>query len=59
MLTLGFLFSFFPWPSHVASGILVPLPGMEPVPLIVKAWSPDHQTTVEFPDVFFSYDSVH
>jgi len=58
VLTLGFFF-FFPWLNHVASGILVPLPGMEPVPLTVKAWSPNRQTAMEFPDVFFSYDSMH
>ena len=43
------------WPSHVASGILVPLPGMEPGPLAVKAWSLSHRTAREVhPSSWFS-----
>ena len=30
-------------------GSLVPQPGIEPMPPIVKAWSPNHWTTREFP----------
>ena len=33
----------------MAYGILVPLPGIEPWPSAVKAWSPKHWTTKEFP----------
>ena len=37
-------YSFF-WPHHVACGILVPQPGIEPGSLAVKAWSPNHWIT--------------
>ena len=37
------------WSHHVASGILVPLPGIEPAPSAVKAQSPNHWTDREFP----------
>ena len=43
--------SFF-WPHQMACGILVPQPGIEPVPLAVKARSPNHWTTREFPPLF-------
>ena len=33
----------------VACGILVPRPGIEPVPPAVEAWSPNHWTVREFP----------
>ena len=38
----------------VACEILVPQPGTEPRILVVKVWSPNHQTTREFPglDIF-------
>jgi len=29
---------------HAVCGILVPWPGIEPVPILVKAWSPNHWT---------------
>ena len=40
--TLHFFLSlfFFFWPRHVACGILVPRPGIEPMPPAVKAPSP-------------------
>ena len=38
----SFLFFFF-------CRILVPQPGIEPTPLAVKAWSPNHWTAREFP----------
>ena len=38
----------FFWLSHMACGILVPQPGIEPGPSAVKAWSPNHQTAREF-----------
>ena len=34
----GLLFFFFFWLCHAACGILVPRPGMEPVPPAVEAW---------------------
>ena len=47
---LYFFFSFFFfWPCCVASGILVPQPGIEPAALAVKAPSPNHCTAREFP----------
>lgn len=32
---------------HVAQGILVPQPDMQPVPTVVETWSPDHWTARE------------
>ena len=43
-----FTFFFF-WSPHVASGILVPQPGIEPVPPAVEAWSPNHWIAKEVP----------
>ena len=40
---------FFFGPRRMACGILVPQPGIEPGPSAVKAWSPNHWTTREFP----------
>ena len=40
---------FFFLPCHVACRILVPPPGMEPLPLAVEAWSLNHCTAREFP----------
>ena len=37
----------------MACGILVPLPGIEPRPSAVKAQSPNHWTTREFPQPDF------
>ena len=37
----------------VACGILVPPPGIEPVPPRVEAQSPNHWTTREVPDLEF------
>ena len=34
----------FFWLHHAACGVLVPWPGIEPVPSAVKAWSPNHWT---------------
>ena len=39
-----FLCFVFFLPCHMASGILVPRPGIEPRPLAVKLWSPNHWT---------------
>ena len=41
------------WSCHVACGILVPWPWIEPGSLTVKAPSPNHWTTREFPQVLF------
>ena len=46
---LIFIFS----PCRVACGILVPQPGIEPVPPAVKAWSLNHWTTREV--LLFNY----
>ena len=35
------------WPCHMACGILLPRPGMEPIPPAVAAWSLNRQTTKE------------
>ena len=42
-------FSFGHTMQHV--GISVPQPGLEPMPPAVEAWSPNHWTTREFPDI--------
>ena len=41
------LFSGFFWAVHVARGILVPRPGIEPMPPAVEGWSPNHWTARE------------
>ena len=43
----GFIYLFRP--CHVACGILVPQPGIEPVSPAMEAWSPNHWTAGEFP----------
>ena len=40
---------YFLWPCCVACGILVHRPGIEPGPLAVKTWTPNHWPTGEFP----------
>ena len=42
-------FFFFFWLHCVACGILVPRPGVEPMPSAVKSLSPNHWTSREFP----------
>ena len=37
-----FFFFFYFWPCHMAYEILVPWPGIEPRPLVVKAQNPNH-----------------
>ena len=49
VLLLLLLFIFYFWPCHVACGILVPQPGIEPVPPAMEARSPNHQTAREVP----------
>ena len=41
---------FIYWPCHVACGILVPQPGVEPAPPAVEVQSLNHWTTKEVPD---------
>ena len=49
-LFLKFIVLFFSfWPSPKACGILVPRPGIQPMPSAVKAWSPNHWTAREVP----------
>ena len=48
-----FVLSLFFWLHHTACGILIPWPGIEPGPLAVKAWSPNHGTTRELPPIMF------
>ena len=46
---LGLLWcAFFFWLHHVACEILFPWPGIKPIPLAMKAWSPNHWTGREF-----------
>ena len=45
---LNHWFFFFFLPRCMACGTLVPRPGIEPAPLAVKAWSPNHWTAREF-----------
>ena len=40
------LFSLF-WQCHMAVWMLIPLPGTEPMPSALEAWSINHQTTRE------------
>ena len=47
---LGFFFFF--WPCLEAYRILVPRPGIEPVPSEVEMWSSDHWIAKEFPCEF-------
>ena len=46
---LIFLFFTFWLSPTVASGILVPWPGIEPMPPALEAWCPNHWTTREVP----------
>ena len=46
------LVGFF-WPHHVACGMLVPQPGIEPTPLAMKAQSLNLWTAGEFPRLVF------
>ena len=42
----------FFWPCHTTYGILVPWPGIKPLPPAVEAWSLNHWTTREVPADF-------
>ena len=53
-----FLFYFLKifWPYSMACGIFVPPPpGIEPMPLALEAWSPNHWTAREFPRDLFIF----
>ena len=50
--SLGFIF-YFIWLHHVACGILVPSPGIDPRSLAVKAQSPNPLDHREFPSLGF------
>ena len=46
-------------PRHTACRTLVPRPGIEPVPRVVEARTPNHWTAREFPDELFKiYKSI-
>ena len=45
-----FIYLYF---GHAARGILVPQPGIEPAPPAVKAWSLNHWTSREVPDMYW------
>ena len=47
------LFYFIFWLRRTACGILVPRPGIEPVPPAVEAQGPNHWTAREFPQCIF------
>ena len=49
--------SLFLWPSHVACGILVPRPVIEPGPSAVEAQSPDHWTPWNF--LYFFHNAYY
>ena len=52
MLMVAMVFGFFFFGG--AGWILVPQPGIEPTPLAVKEWSPNHWTAREFLVAMFS-----
>ena len=55
-LLSSFLFFNF-WPHHVACGLLVLPPGIEPMPSAGIAWSLNHWTAREVPDLLLSNPS--
>ena len=56
--THNFLSFFFFFGCAAACRILVPQPGIEPVPPAVEAWSPNHWTTREVP-IQRSYGNIY
>ena len=46
------VFSF--WLHCAACGILVPRPRIEPGPLAVRVWGPNHWIARKFPGIFFN-----
>ena len=53
-----YFLTFFFWLHHTVFGILVPQPGIEPRPLAVEAWNPNHWATRELPHPFKVYNSM-
>ena len=53
IFALLFSFLVFFWLRHVACGILVPQPGIEPVPPAAEAQSPNRWTAREVPHLIF------
>ena len=51
-------FFFLIYAHHEACGILVPQPGVEPMPPAVEAWSLSHWTTREVPGVLLSISKI-
>ena len=43
-------FNFIFWSCHVVCGVLVPWPGMEPIPAALEAQSLNHWTSKEVPE---------
>lgn len=54
-LSLLLVFVFF-WPWHMACGILVPWPGIEPASPAVEAQTLNHWTTSKVPSFFILFD---
>ena len=50
--------SFFFQSCHTACGILVPRPGIKPMPPAVDAWSLNHWTAREVPRNFFFFFNI-
>ena len=46
---INYLFIYLLWPCHVACGILVPQPGIEPMPPALEACCLNHRTSREAP----------
>ena len=54
------LCSFFSfWPRRTACGILAPQPGIEAGPSAVRAHTPNHWASREFPVMFILYELLH
>ena len=51
----SFIYFLFFWPHCVAYGISVPRPGIEPTPLAVELWCPNHWTAREFPGISWQF----
>ena len=59
LLLLLILLLLLPWVYHAVCAVLVPWTRIEPRPLAVKAWSPNHWTTRELLLCPFPSTSVH
>ena len=54
-----FFYVFYLFFGHAAFGILVPRPGIEPVPPALEAWSLNHWTAREVPVLLFEEPSCY